>query len=142
MKRVQEYIYLEQKIGGYLDHEQKIKRRIRMEWNAFGRRRQHNVIVSNFSLSLKKKVYNQCILLVLTYESDTWSLKKARERKLIYPYLVCCLLPQFQCNFSFVAMNVHKPTRMVRYGQCICQTSQTSVYIAHIKQRQHEASIC
>ncbi len=37
---------------------------------------------SNFPLSLKRKVYNQCILPVLTYGSETWRLTKELERKL------------------------------------------------------------
>ncbi len=37
---------------------------------------------SNLPLSLKRKVYNQCILPVLTYGSETWCLTKELERKL------------------------------------------------------------
>ncbi len=36
---------------------------------------------SNLPLSLKRKVYNQCILAVLTYGSETWRLTKKLERK-------------------------------------------------------------
>ncbi len=37
---------------------------------------------SNLPLSLKRKIYNQCILPVLTYGSETWHLTKEQERKL------------------------------------------------------------
>ncbi len=37
---------------------------------------------SNLPFSLKRKVYNQCILLVLTYGSETWRLIKELEKKL------------------------------------------------------------
>ncbi len=37
---------------------------------------------SNFPLSLKRKVYNQCTLPVLTYGSETWRVRKELERKL------------------------------------------------------------
>ena len=50
-----------------------------MGWSAFGR--QHNVWESNLTLSLKRKVYNQCILPVLTYGSETWNRMKALEWK-------------------------------------------------------------
>ncbi len=37
---------------------------------------------SNLPLSFKGKVYNQCILLVLTYGSETWHLTKKQGEKL------------------------------------------------------------
>ncbi len=37
---------------------------------------------SNLPLSLKRKVYSECILSVLTYGSETWHLTKEQERKL------------------------------------------------------------
>ncbi len=37
---------------------------------------------NNLPLSLKRKVYNQCILPILTYGSETWHLTKEQERKL------------------------------------------------------------
>ncbi len=37
---------------------------------------------NNLPLSLKRKVYNQCILPVLTYGSKTWHLTKEQEQKL------------------------------------------------------------
>ncbi len=37
---------------------------------------------SNLPLSLKRKVYNQCILPVLAHGSETWRLTKELERKL------------------------------------------------------------
>ncbi len=37
---------------------------------------------SNVPLSLKRKVYNQCVLPVLTYGSEYWHFTKERERKL------------------------------------------------------------
>ncbi len=51
-----------------------------MGWSGFGQ--QNLVMNSNLSLSLKRKVYNQCILPVLTYGSETWRLTKELERKL------------------------------------------------------------
>ncbi len=48
-----------------------------MGWSAFGK--QNLVMNSNLPLSLKRKVYNQCILPVLTYGSETWRLTKELE---------------------------------------------------------------
>ncbi len=45
-----------------------------MGWSAFGK--QNLVMNSNLPLSLKRKVYNQCILPVLTYGSETCRLTK------------------------------------------------------------------
>ena len=50
-----------------------------MGWSTFGKK--HNVMNSNL-LSLRIKVYNQCILPILTCGSETWSLTKAFEREL------------------------------------------------------------
>ncbi len=62
------------------EHEKEIRRRIGTGWSAFGK--QNPVMNSNLPFSLKRKVYNQCILLVLTYGSETWRLTKELERKL------------------------------------------------------------
>ena len=60
-----------------------IKIRSGMGWNALGR--QHNIMEINITLTLKRKVYNQYILPVLTYGSETWSLMKVMEQKLQCP---------------------------------------------------------
>ena len=80
IERVQEYIYLGQKISANPNLENEIKRRIGMGWSAFGK--QSSVMKSNLPIALKRKVYNQCILPVITYGSETWSLTKELERKL------------------------------------------------------------
>ncbi len=51
-----------------------------MGWSAFGK--QNLAMNSNLPLSLKRKVYNHCILPVLTYGSETWRLTKELEMKL------------------------------------------------------------
>ena len=43
----------------------------------------YNVMKSNLTLSLKRKVYNQCLRTTITYGSETWSLTKTLERKLL-----------------------------------------------------------
>ncbi len=79
LELVEEYTYLGQMVSANPAHEKEI-RRIGMEWSVFGK--QNLVMNSNLSLSLKRKVYNQCILPVLTYGAETWRLTKELERKL------------------------------------------------------------
>ncbi len=80
LELVKEYKYLGQMVRANPAHEKEIKRRIGMGWSAFGK--QNLVMNSNLPLSLKRKVYNQCILLVLMYGSETWRFTKKLERKL------------------------------------------------------------
>ena len=78
---VNEYTYLGQTVSSTPGHETEIKRRISMGWRAFGK--QCDILKSKMPLSLKRKIFNQVILPVLTYGSETWSLTKAMERKLV-----------------------------------------------------------
>ncbi len=64
LELVEEYTYLKQMVCANPAHEKEI-RIIGMGWSAFGK--QNLVMNCNLPLSLKRKVYNQCILLVLTY---------------------------------------------------------------------------
>ncbi len=77
---MEEYTYLRQIVSANVAHEKEIRMRIGMGWSAFGK--QSPVMDSNLPLSLKRKVYKQCILPVLTYGSETWHLTKELERKL------------------------------------------------------------
>ncbi len=69
LELVEEYTYLGHMVSANPAHEKEIRRRIGMGWSAFGK--QNLVMNSSLPLSLKRKVYNQCILPVLTYGSDT-----------------------------------------------------------------------
>ncbi len=79
LELVEEYTYLRQMVSANPAHEKEI-RRIGMGWSAFGK--QNLVRNSSLPLSMKRKVYNQCILSVLTYGSETWGLTKELQRKL------------------------------------------------------------
>ncbi len=79
LELVEESTYLGQMVSGNPAHEKEIRRRIGMGWSAFGK--QSIVMNSKLPLSLKRKVYYQCILPVLTYGSETWGLTKELERK-------------------------------------------------------------
>ncbi len=77
---VEEYKYLGQMVSAKPVHEKEMRRRIGMGWSAIA---QQNIVMNiSLPLSLKRKVYNQCILPVLTYGSKTWRLTKKLERKL------------------------------------------------------------
>ncbi len=80
LELVEEYTYLGQVVSVNPAHEKEIRRRIRMGWSAFGK--QNLIMNSNLPISLKRKVYNQCILPVLMYGSENWRLTKELERKL------------------------------------------------------------
>ena len=72
---VNDYIYLGQNMS-FNTIEDEVSRRIRLSWAAFGIL--HNVFNphSNIPQHLKTRVYNQCVLPVLTYGCETWILTK------------------------------------------------------------------
>lgn len=77
---VYEHIYLGQLQTGEPTHVKEIHCRKNMGWHAYGR---HSKLVNgNLPLSLKRKLYNYCILPVLTYGEETWRITKKLERKL------------------------------------------------------------
>ena len=62
------------------DKNIEIQRRTTLGWQAFGR--VNSILTSKLPISLKHKVYNQCILPVMTYGSETWILTKKQTIKL------------------------------------------------------------
>ena len=74
------FLYLSQTITITPDKEIEIQRQIALEWQAFGRA--NSVLTSKLPISLKRKVYNQCILPVMTRGSETWNLTKKQTMKL------------------------------------------------------------
>ncbi len=85
------------------EHEKEIRRRIGMGWSSFGE--QNLVMNSNLPLSLKRKVYNQCTLLALTYGSGTWRPTKELERK------VCLAMHRINC---FLEINIGSEQPMLK----------------------------
>ena len=80
MEKVNEYVYLGQLITMRNDKSDEIKRRIAAGWGAFGQNRY--VLKSNMPLSLKRKVYNQCIQAAMTYGCQTWAVTKRIQDRL------------------------------------------------------------
>ena len=80
VEKVDNYVYLGQLITMENDKSDEIKRRIAAGWGAFGQYR--DILKSKMPLSLKKKVYNQCIQAALTYGCQTWAVTKRMQDRL------------------------------------------------------------
>lgn len=81
LEKVVHYIYLGQKITTTKDRmKEEISRRIKMAWIAFGKL--SNSLTSELPNTLKRKLYDQCILPVLTYGAETWSLTKKHAQRI------------------------------------------------------------
>lgn len=65
LEEVGQYDYLGQVLSADSNHEKEIGCRITLGWRAFSKH--SDVMNSKLPLSLKIKVYNQCILPVMTY---------------------------------------------------------------------------
>ncbi|CAH1277638.1 MUC4 [Branchiostoma lanceolatum] len=73
IEEVNSYIYLGRKVSQDGSLLPEIKRRITLGWAAFGK--VDNIMRSRkASITLKRKVFNQYILPVMTYGSETWAL--------------------------------------------------------------------
>lgn len=82
IENVEEYIYLGQTVR--LDRESQAKeskRRSKLAWAAFGKL-SFILRSNNIQQHLKTKVFNQCILPIMTYGTENWSLTKAHLQKL------------------------------------------------------------
>ena len=81
IERVDSYVYLGHKLKLGLDNQTaEIRRRIGLAWAAFGKLRL--IFKSKMNNSLKRKVFDTCVLPVLTYGAETLTLTKASEDKL------------------------------------------------------------
>ena len=81
LEEVNEYIYLGQIIKLTYDKDSEVKRRINIGWKAYNKYRY--IMRSDMPLSLKRKIFNHCIIPAMTYGSETWKLTKGSENKLI-----------------------------------------------------------
>ena len=69
-----------------------INRRVKMGWSAFGKL--STILKGKIPLCLKRKVFDQCILPVMTYGCKTWNLssKIAQELKAAQRGMERCML--------------------------------------------------
>jgi len=63
------------------DHDVEIKSRIEIGWKSFSINR--DVLKSKMPMCLKRKVYNQWVILAKTYGCETWKLTKRTKNLLI-----------------------------------------------------------
>ena len=61
--------------------KQEVSIRIKAGWSVFGKYREI-FLDRHLPMSLKRKVFNQCVLPAVTYGCQTWSLTKALVKKL------------------------------------------------------------
>jgi len=81
IERVDSYVYLGHKLKLGLENQTaEVKRRIGLGWAAFGKLRL--IFKSKMNNSLKRKVFDSCVLPVLTYGAETLTITKASENKL------------------------------------------------------------
>ena len=81
VEEVEEYNYLGQIITFNKDMDKEIKRRISLAWAAYGKHK--NILESELPICLKKKIVEQIIIPIMTYGSETWSLTKSQENKML-----------------------------------------------------------
>ena len=76
IERVTNYKYLGQTIAMENSTKQEVSITIKAGWSVFGKYREI-FLDRHLPMSLKRKVFNQCVLSAMTYGCQTWSLAKA-----------------------------------------------------------------
>ena len=81
IEKVDSYIYLGKKISLENETAGEVNRRIQLAWVKFGKL---SFIFRDeeLPLALKRPIFNQCIIPVLSYGSETWTTTKRLEKKL------------------------------------------------------------
>ena len=77
---LEEYIYLGKVARIDEGMNVDLNRGLLSRWNAF---RKHASVKRKFAINHKRKVFNQCILLVIIYDCKTWPITKRLESKLL-----------------------------------------------------------
>ncbi len=79
-----EYSYLEQIISFEERGLKELRKKAAKAWSNFW---EHNTILKSFvSIDTKMKVFNQCVVLSLTYATQTWSLINTQRSSLKVTY--------------------------------------------------------
>ena len=81
IEKVTNYNYMGQTIAMKNSTKQEVSIRIKAGWTVFGKYREI-FLDRHLPMSLKRKVFNQCVLPAMTYGCQTWSLTKALVKKL------------------------------------------------------------
>jgi hypothetical protein len=77
---VDEYIYLGQLVSFSNRQDKEIERRIENAWKSYWSMKE--LMKGNLPLTLKRKLVDMCILPVLTYGAQTWSLTESQKSRL------------------------------------------------------------
>ncbi|XP_072016915.1 uncharacterized protein [Amphiura filiformis] len=82
IKKVHNYKYLGQTLRMDTNTAEEILIRVKAGWRCFG---MHKELLTdkNIPLSLRRRVYDQCVLITMTYGAETWSTTKEMEQKLV-----------------------------------------------------------
>ena len=81
IEEVESYISLGQRISlQEKDMDKEISRRIQAGWKAYNGNK--IVFKSNMPISLKRKVFNQCVLPTMIYGAETWAITKQMRSKI------------------------------------------------------------
>jgi len=78
---VEEFIYLGQIISFRNRQDKEISRRILNAWKGFWKLKDF-LVTKRFPMHLKTKIFNMCILPILSYGSETWSLTNKNKKRL------------------------------------------------------------
>ena len=81
IEKVDSYKYLGQTTWLQDTTKEEVTCRIRAGWSCFGRNREI-FLDENLPMSLKRQVFDQCILPTMTYGCQAWSLTKGLAQKL------------------------------------------------------------
>jgi hypothetical protein len=77
---VSSFTYLGQIFNINAELQEEINHRVQLAWYSFNKLK--DVFKGELPICLKRKVFNECIIPVLTYGSETWTLTKQMERKI------------------------------------------------------------
>ncbi|KAJ2954579.1 hypothetical protein O0L34_g2871 [Tuta absoluta] len=80
MEYVDEYLYLGQIVSFQARQDKEVARRTENAWKSYWSMKEH--MKSDLPISLKRKLMDVCILPILTYGAQTWSLTEAQRSSL------------------------------------------------------------
>ena len=78
---VSEFLYLGQIMAIHNRQTREVDRRIQNSWKAFWKLKNY-LLSRNIQLNLRRRLFDMCILPVMTYGAQTWSLTARQEEKL------------------------------------------------------------
>ncbi|KAG7311380.1 hypothetical protein JYU34_002422 [Plutella xylostella] len=81
LEYVEDYVYLGQVISFQNRLDKEIDRRVNMGWKKYWSLKY--IFKSNLHISIKRKVFNMCVLPTMTYGAQTWSTTKKQRTKLL-----------------------------------------------------------